>query len=251
MHSGELARFAGVSVRTLRHYHQVGVLPEPERRSNGYRDYGVRHLVRVLRIRRLAALGLPLERMPALLDDITGDPGALLAELDGELAAEIDRLSRQREVIARLRLAGGAPDVPPDLAPFLAALAARLPPDLAAMDRDQTVLVAHLVGEDHGPALARLYERISAPEALAEIAERFGRLGPDSTDDDVADVAERYVVALDGALDELADLSPSIDPRRASDVAQYSTELLNEQQRRVVALLERRLADRADGGVTS
>lgn len=39
MRSGELAELAGVSVRTLRHYHRIGLLPEPPRTSAGYRTY--------------------------------------------------------------------------------------------------------------------------------------------------------------------------------------------------------------------
>ena len=96
MRSGEVARLAGVSVRTLRHYHQIGVLPEPHRRGGGYRDYDVHDLIRLLRIRRLASLGIPLERIPALLDE-DQDAGDVLAELDGELADQIARLTRQRE----------------------------------------------------------------------------------------------------------------------------------------------------------
>ena len=45
MRSGELAALAGVTVRTLRHYHQIGLLPEPERGGNGYRDYDVHDLL--------------------------------------------------------------------------------------------------------------------------------------------------------------------------------------------------------------
>ena len=39
MRSNEVAKLAGVTVRTLRHYHQLGLLSEPPRRANGYRDY--------------------------------------------------------------------------------------------------------------------------------------------------------------------------------------------------------------------
>lgn len=42
MRIGELAALAGVTTRTVRHYHRVGLLPEPGRRVNGYRDYGLR-----------------------------------------------------------------------------------------------------------------------------------------------------------------------------------------------------------------
>ncbi|MEV4016841.1 MerR family DNA-binding transcriptional regulator [Nonomuraea angiospora] len=38
MLSSELAELAGVTVRTLRHYHQIGLLPEPRRASGGYRN---------------------------------------------------------------------------------------------------------------------------------------------------------------------------------------------------------------------
>ncbi|WP_224391194.1 MerR family transcriptional regulator [Pseudonocardia sp. ICBG1293] len=48
-----LAELAGTSRRAVRHYHELGLLPEPERRSNGYQYYGVDHLVRLIRIRRL------------------------------------------------------------------------------------------------------------------------------------------------------------------------------------------------------
>ena len=37
---GQLAAYAGVTVRTVRHYHQIGLLPEPERDASGYRRYG-------------------------------------------------------------------------------------------------------------------------------------------------------------------------------------------------------------------
>lgn len=117
MHSGELARLAGVTVRALRHYHQVGVLAEPKRGNNGYRNYDVHDLIRVLRIKRLASLGIPLERMPDLLNDTAVGGEGLLDELDTELAGQIQRLTGQRELIARLRVHNAPPDLPLELAP--------------------------------------------------------------------------------------------------------------------------------------
>jgi DNA-binding transcriptional MerR regulator len=64
----QLADLAGTTVNTVRHYHQVGLLPEPERRSNGYKQYTVPHLVRLLRIRRLVDLGVPLSRIDSMED---------------------------------------------------------------------------------------------------------------------------------------------------------------------------------------
>lgn len=46
-----------VGPRSLRHYHALGLLPEPSRQANGYREYGALDVARLLRIKRLAALG--------------------------------------------------------------------------------------------------------------------------------------------------------------------------------------------------
>ncbi|WP_147942349.1 MerR family transcriptional regulator [Microbispora sp. CSR-4] len=53
MRIGELAALAGVSTRTVRHYHHQGVLLQPPRRVNGYREYGLRDTLRLARARRL------------------------------------------------------------------------------------------------------------------------------------------------------------------------------------------------------
>lgn len=94
----ELADLAGTTVNTVRHYHRLGLLAEPERRYNGYKQYGVRDLVCLLRIRRLADLGVPLSQ----IGDVTG--GAtdreLLQHLDAELGAQIDRLTTARAELA-------------------------------------------------------------------------------------------------------------------------------------------------------
>jgi MerR family regulatory protein len=55
---GQLAAYAGVTVRTVRHYHQIGLLPEPERDASGYRRYGARAVVSLIKIRTLANAGV-------------------------------------------------------------------------------------------------------------------------------------------------------------------------------------------------
>lgn len=246
MHSGELARLAGVTVRALRHYHQVGVLAEPERRSNGYREYDVHDLIRVLRIKRLASLGIPLERMPDLLDDTSDDAGELLDELDTELAAQIEHLARQRDIIARLRASNAAPDLPPELAPFLAMFAVDVSPELARFDRDQSVLLAHLAGDDGMPHIARFYERLSDPAlvpAVADISERFSRLGPDSTEQDITELIESFMTTFAPVVADFAASDPPIDLSAAADIyAEHTADLLNEQQRQALEELERRLS---------
>ena len=108
MRIGELAGLAGVSTRTVRHYHRIGLLPEPQRRENGYRSYELRDLLLLLRTRRLVDLGLSLEEVAdALSDDQGRDLVEILREIDGDLAAQQDRITRQRAAIADLLAADG------------------------------------------------------------------------------------------------------------------------------------------------
>lgn len=249
MRSAELAGLAGVTVRTLRHYHQTGLMPEPARHHNGYRDYTVHDVVRLLRIRRLAALGIPLDRMPRLLDDADADAGSTLDELDAELALQIERLSAQRAVIAHLRAHGATPDVPPELAPFLAVFAsAQLPASVVQHDRDQSVLIAHLAGQDGLRYLTAVYERLAAPEVapkVAEITRGYADLGPQSTDAEIVAIADLFVTTLDPLLDEFG---PDVDGIAWSGslhlLTEYAEDALNDAQRACLQLVETRLQAR-------
>jgi DNA-binding transcriptional MerR regulator len=68
---GEVAKLIGVSSKTIRYYHEIGLLAEPKRTEGGYRLYTAQDLLRLQRIRRLRSLGLPLER----IKEILGEPG--------------------------------------------------------------------------------------------------------------------------------------------------------------------------------
>lgn len=92
MRIGEVARLAGISNRAVRHYHDIGVLPEPMRRANGYREYSVLDVTRLLRIRHLISLGLSLDKVANLLEPVGGS-------LDGELAALEEALRQQIAVL--------------------------------------------------------------------------------------------------------------------------------------------------------
>ena len=63
----ELAKLAGVSTDTLRHYERVGVLPAPRRLANGYRSYSAADLERVQVVRAALAIGFTLEELRPLL----------------------------------------------------------------------------------------------------------------------------------------------------------------------------------------
>ncbi|GAB3711962.1 MerR family transcriptional regulator [Mariniluteicoccus flavus] len=97
---GQLADYVGVSVRTIRHYHQIGLLPEPERDASGYRRYGSDDAVRLVRIRGLAAAGVPLQRVGELLAAEPEEFAAAIAEVDSALVARIAELEDHRRRLA-------------------------------------------------------------------------------------------------------------------------------------------------------
>ncbi|ASU81727.1 MerR family transcriptional regulator [Nocardiopsis gilva YIM 90087] len=66
---GEVARIAKVTVRTLHHYDEIGLLSPGERSATGYRRYDDADLDRLHRILGYRELGFPLEDIAALLDE--------------------------------------------------------------------------------------------------------------------------------------------------------------------------------------
>lgn len=109
--TSELAELAGTTVNTVRHYHRSGLLEEPERMSNGYKQYRARHLVRLLQIRRLRDLGVPLAQIESV--GAGGDtPKVALLAIDADLAASIERLQRARAEIRAIVDGTSTTDLP-------------------------------------------------------------------------------------------------------------------------------------------
>lgn len=100
---GEVAALVGVTTRTIRHYHRVGVVPEPRRRGSGYREYGVRDVLLLLRAVRLAELGLSLPEVADALADSTGaELRLVLEDLLRDLDEQEARLAARRRAVAEL-----------------------------------------------------------------------------------------------------------------------------------------------------
>ena len=99
---GQLAAYAGVTVRAVRHYHQVGLLPEPERDASGYRQYGATAAVSLIKIRILASAGVPLAQIGPLLEADAPAFAAAVEDIDRRLRDEIERLETSRRHIGQL-----------------------------------------------------------------------------------------------------------------------------------------------------
>lgn len=98
--AGELARQAGVSTDTLRHYEAKGVIKRPPRRANGYRSYPLETLQRVRLIRRSLAIGFSLDELTEILRirDGGGAPCRRVRELATKKLDIIEQ--RLRDLIA-------------------------------------------------------------------------------------------------------------------------------------------------------
>src|SRR5690242_5132784 len=102
---GDAATFAGTTPRAIRHYHQIGLLPEPERGVDGRRRYGYDDMIHLLWIRKMADAGISLEDMRAAFEK-TRDIGDVLGRLEHTLAAQEADIRRRRAAVQRLQAVG-------------------------------------------------------------------------------------------------------------------------------------------------
>ncbi len=115
---GQLAAYAGVTVRAVRHYHQIGLLPEPERDASGYRRYGATAVVSLIKIRALANAGVPLSQIGRMLEADASTFAEAVHRIDSHLSEEIERLETSRKQIAQLA-AGDSLALPPEVTYYL------------------------------------------------------------------------------------------------------------------------------------
>ena len=99
---GQLAAYAGVTIKAVRHYHRRGLLEEPPRDSSGYRRYSAQQAVDLVKIKTLAEAGVPLGRIKEPLAATPDRFAAAITEIDRHLQERAKELRRTRERIGRL-----------------------------------------------------------------------------------------------------------------------------------------------------
>ncbi|MFC9633464.1 MerR family transcriptional regulator [Streptomyces mirabilis] len=246
MRIGELAVTVGVTTRTVRHYHHLGLLPEPERRPNGYREYT--HAVVLARIRRLTELGLGLaEVRDVLADDAGRDLAEVLEELDADLARQEAAIRERRERLrALLDGDGNLPaegPVSPELATLLTGMAHGPESPMAARDREVLALIDTVASpESRKRLMAALGSAFETPAAAARAHEVYALLDaladadPYDADDPRVDEAARALADClpDSPLPETG-LAPGLDDSflRAlyADVAPAQAEAIRRAMR--------------------
>jgi DNA-binding transcriptional MerR regulator len=163
---GQAAAFAGVTVKTVRHYHQHRLLDEPRRDSSGYRRYGSADLLRLVQVRTLATAGVPLAEVGPLLDADTEQFAAALVDVERRLTERIAGMVARRDTLRQL--ADGDRLLLPTRALAILDRLTRLDfdPDYVAGQREALVLARALAPEFFDIFLTQLEHRLDDPEFI-------------------------------------------------------------------------------------
>jgi len=235
---GQLAAYAGVTVRAVRHYHQIGLLPEPERDASGYRRYGPTAVVSLIKIRTLANAGVPLSQIRQMLEADASTFAEAVQRIDSHLRDEIERLETSRKQIAQLA-AGDSLALPPEVVSYLDRLREiEVSERMVEAERDGWILVAARwperipevmagkLAQLDDPQLVRLYRVLSeifesdagddprlqeAADIMAGLAEQAYtsgeiNLGEEAHDDLPFDLLDALAVESDPRAERLLDL---------------------------------------------
>lgn len=240
---GQLATYAGTTVRAVRHYHQIGLLDEPQRDRSGYRSYDAAAVVRLIRIRTLAGAGVPLARVHELLDASPEEFSDAVAEIDQELGVEIRRLQGNRRRIAELA-SGEELALPPSVVRFLDRLRGLgVDERYIELERDAWIMIAAQMPDTIDDLIAAKQRELDDPDTV-----HLYRLLSDVLDwpiDDprvveLADVLERLMIrSLESGDTGLGDLDDRIDDRFV-DLLDETTAETSPVARRLLSILEAR-----------
>lgn len=195
----QLASYAGVTVRAVRHYHHRGLLPEPERDRSGYRRYDAHAVVELIRIRTLSDAGVPLARVRELLVADDAEFAVAVTEIDARLRAEIRELQRHRRRMARLG-AGESLALPVEAVAYLDRMRALgVPEELIAGERDAWILVAAQLPEQMPFYMAMKQQQLDDPGTLAFYLDIAAALAWEADDPRVVTMADDLVEMFEAA----------------------------------------------------
>lgn len=106
MNIGQAADRSGVSAQMIRYYESIGLVPKPNRRESGYRDYDGSDVHRLAFVRRARDLGFSVDRICELLNlwgDQTKDNAEVQALARSHIAEMEAQAAKIGEMIATLQ----------------------------------------------------------------------------------------------------------------------------------------------------
>ncbi|MFE0630940.1 MerR family transcriptional regulator [Streptomyces sp. NPDC058864] len=187
---GEVARATGTTIRTLRHYDEIGLLGASARTASGHRRYTGQDVRRLYRVRALRALGLPLDEIQRVLADTAEDLGSIRDLLTAQLSALEAQAGRIQRLTAQLRgLLGRIEETSmPDPEQFMTTLEMMSVFETHFTTEQQEQLAARRAGIGPEGVEAARTEWAGLVEALLSHAEAGTPVG----DPEVADLVARW-----------------------------------------------------------
>ncbi|MEW1817051.1 MULTISPECIES: MerR family transcriptional regulator [Streptomyces] len=189
---GAAAAFVGSTPRAIRHYHEIGLLPEPERGGDDRRRYGYEDMVRLLWIRRMADAGIALDDIrdaftPTRTASVSADSGdgiaGTLERLEDSLAEQEAELRRQRTTVQRMRAEGSRMGL---LSDFVTERLKSLPEgSLRQADLDSLLVTERIFGPLGAAVQATRFIALATHPALREDSDRVDD-AEEALDDSVA-----------------------------------------------------------------
>jgi DNA-binding transcriptional MerR regulator len=217
---GQLAAYAGVTAKAIRHYHHRGLLDEPPRDSSGYRRYTAEHAIQLVKIKTLAKAGVPLARVKELLAADADQFATATAQIDRDLHDRIEQLTRTREQIAQLH-AGDRLFVSAEVADFLDQLSELGVSQRAVhMERDVWILLQSVSPKEAAILIADKLDAMRDPEfrsIYASYDAAFDWPPDDPRLHDLADRAEQWLANRPNHIEGTP--RPVLDPTLAELVA--------------------------------
>ncbi|MEV0890170.1 MerR family transcriptional regulator [Promicromonospora sp. NPDC050262] len=187
---GDAAAFVGTTPRAIRHYHEIGLLPEPERGSDDRRRYGYEDMIRLLWIRKMADAGIALDDVrDAFADtapagaDSDHDVASILERLEETLVAQEAELRRQRTAVQRMRTEGSRMGL---LSDFVTSRLKSLPEgSLRQADLDNLLVIERIFGPLGAAVNATRYIALATDPGLREESDRVDA-AEEALDDTIA-----------------------------------------------------------------
>ncbi|MGW2229787.1 MerR family transcriptional regulator [Streptomyces formicae] len=188
---GDAAAFVGSTPRAIRHYHEIGLLPEPERGGDGRRRYGYEDMIRLLWIRKTADAGIALDDIRDAFTTDTASAGAdggdgiagVLERLEETLAEQEAAVRRQRAAVRRMRTEGSRTGL---LSDFVTARLKDLPEgSLRQADLDGMLVTERIFGPLGAAVQATRFVALATHPALRKESDRIED-AEEALDDSVA-----------------------------------------------------------------
>jgi DNA-binding transcriptional MerR regulator len=243
---GQAAAFAGVTIKTVRHYHRLGLLDEPRRDSSGYRRYTSTDLLRLVQVRTLAEAGVALAAIGELLDADPERFATAVVDVERQLNDRIEALVSRRDTLHRL--ADGDRALLPDRA---CAVLNRLTelgfrPDFVAAQREGLVLARALAPEFFDGFVTQLKRQLDDPEYVELQKQGWDARFWDPDDprlDELASALADNLLTNRALLEEKADLFSTPDATTRYGLINNHRADQMPSIARLTALIESKLRD--------